>query len=95
MAELLARKSWSNASAFIEMNVETGDVRVYGKFYSYDGYRRVSCDGPRTNWFKRVPQELMDEAKKVSWCDEKSQELEDFCNEVWQEAKQLEPWFEY
>ena len=95
MDVLLARKNWSNASAFISMNPETGSVYVYGKFYEDDGWRRRGYGGPSTDVLGTVPPHLMDEAKNLGWNTPRSQELDAFCEQTFEKAKEVEPWFKY
>ena len=92
---LLARKDWSNAAAFIEMNPENNEVRVYGKFYMEDGWRRRGFGGPITETLGTVPPELQEQAKNRGWREPMSPELASFCKEIWQKAKEVEPWFKY
>ncbi len=92
---LLARKDWSNAAAFIEMFSENGNVRVYGKFYMEDGWRRRGYGGPITETLGTVPSELMNETKNRGWRDPMSPELAKFCEDIFAKAKKVEPWFKY
>lgn len=92
---LIARNDWSNAAAFIEFNPENGKVRVYGKFYMDDGWRRRGYGGPVTEWLAEMPAALQEEAKKIGWRDQKSPELAKFCQDIWKKAKEVEPWFKY
>lgn len=92
---LLARKSWSNAAAFLAMNPENGKVFVYGKFYMEEGFRRRGYGGPATETLDTVPAHLFEEAKQNSWNTPMSQELAAFCEKVFAKAKEEEPWFKY
>lgn len=92
---LLAKKSWSNASAFVAMNPTTGAVHVYGKFYEEDGWRRRGFGGPTTEVLDTVPAHLLEEAKKMGWNTPRSQALAAFCEQVFAKAKEVEPWFKY
>lgn len=94
MAEIyVARKAFGqNAAAFIILNKENQKVSVHGKFY--DGFR-AHC-GPELNDIAPVPENLLAEIeKRGTWRAAKSPELEAFCNEIWQTAKQKEAWFDY
>lgn len=88
---LIARKDWSNAAAFIELNKENGEVKVYGKFYM----DRRGYEGPSTEVLAVMPADLLAEAKQKSWTDKKSKELASYCKNIWQKAKEVEPWFKY
>lgn len=94
---LLAKKSWSNACAFVSMNPETGSVHVYGTFRDTDGYRHRSHGGPITEILGIVPENLMLEAKEDGrcWGTAKSPELSEFCEKIFAKAKEVEPWFGY
>lgn len=92
---LIARKDWSNAAAFIECNPENGKVRVYGKFYMDEGWRRRGYGGPITEILGTVPSELLAEAKKIGWRDQKTPQLAAFCEDIFTKAKEVEPWFGY
>ncbi|MBP5698854.1 MAG: hypothetical protein J6W96_04955 [Alphaproteobacteria bacterium] len=95
---LVARKKWSNAAAFIELNPKNGEVRVYGKFYDNGrGY-----GGPSTEILGIMPKSLIKEAKKLAegrvfWNPREAMqpELAAFCDEIWTKAKEVEPWFKY
>lgn len=92
---ILARKNWSNATAFVAMNPENGNVHVYGKFYEDDGWRRRGYGGPSTDVLGTVPPHLIDEAQNLGWNAPRSQELASFCENIFAEAKKVEPWFGY
>lgn len=92
---LLARKVWSNAAAFVAMNPTTGEVHVYGKFYETDGWRHRGFGGPSTEVLGTVPEDLLEEARTMSWASPRSQELAIFCQKIFAKAKEVEPWFRY
>lgn len=88
---LIARKNWGNAAAFVSVNPENGNTYVYGKFY--DGGRGFG--GPSTKVLATMPPHLLAEAKNLGWREPRSQELASFCEQVFAEAKKVEPWFKY
>ncbi|MBE6443067.1 MAG: hypothetical protein E7020_00155 [Alphaproteobacteria bacterium] len=95
---IIARKSWKNAAmknaaAFIKM-MPNGKVYVTGKVF--EGFR--ASPGPETGVITEMPHLLTYEVKapSFSWTTpRKSPELEAFCNEVWQKAKEANSWFDY
>ena len=101
---LVARKDWSNAAAFIQLNPQNGEIIVYGKFYEDDGRRRRSYSGPDTDVLAIMPPSLIEEAQHLqenrrTWRPMSSVEASDyflaFCEAVWEKAKEKEPWFKY
>lgn len=90
MSKIIARKNFSNAVAFIEVD-ECGNCRVYGKFF--DNGRGHS--GPCTDTLLTLPSDLLDEVKTLSMSSPKSQKLSAFCQIIWAKAKEAEPWFRY
>lgn len=84
----VAKKNWSNASAFITMN--NGEISVHGKFM--DGCRNYP--GPEVNNLMHVPGDLAKEiVQRQNWDAPMSSELEAFCMEVWKKAQQECGWF--
>lgn len=78
------------AVAFIEF-FPHGKVQVYGKFY--DGFR--GHRGPETGMIAEVPYNLLEEVRRTTWQqNNKSPELQAWCNEVWAKAKEIDNWFE-
>lgn len=95
---LIAKKSWSNASAFIEVDPQSRVVVVYGKFYEDDGWRRRGYGGPSVHIPELLPQTLVEEVvNRGTWAcsTPMSDELSVFCEKAWKKAKELEPWFAY
>ncbi len=79
-----------NAAAFIEF-FPCGKVQVYGKFY--DGFR--GHRGPETGMIAEVPYELLQEVRSTTWQqNNKSSELKNWCEKIWQQAKEMDNWFE-
>ncbi len=78
------------AAAFIEF-FHHGKVRVYGKFYN--GFK--GNIGPVTEMIAEVPNNLLEEVRRTTWQqNNKSPELQAWCNEVWAKAKKIDDWFE-
>lgn len=90
MSNLIAKKVWRNASAFIKVD-EQGNCSVYGKFY--DGNR--GYPGPATGTLCTLPPDLLEEAQTLNFLSPHSRELETVIQEVWRLAKEQEPWFTY
>lgn len=86
----LARRYWPNASATLIMN-EDGFVFVEGQYRA--GY--VTCLGPVTPLIARVDITLRHEAKTMRCNKFSNLALEEFCDEVFEEAKLLDHWFAY
>lgn len=90
MANLIAKKTWRNAAAFIKVD-ENGNCRVYGKFYDEGrGY-----PGPETGILKKLSPELLEEAQTLNFLSPRSSEMEKNIKEIWAMAKEQEPWFKY
>ena len=78
------------AAAFIEF-FPCGKVQVYGKFYD-NGRGNI---GPVTGMIAEVPNNLLEEVRRTTWQKgNKSPELQAWCNDVWQQAKKFDDWFE-
>ena len=93
---LIAQKRWRNAAAFIEVNTESGEVTVYGKFYTDDGIRRRSYPGPQTPILDVMSGSLLEEVRGLmSTFSKKSDELEKYISKIWKTAQEVEPWFSY
>jgi len=93
MGNLIARKNWSNAAAFISMDERTKSVCVYGKFYDDRG---KGVPGPSTGTLEVLPKELLEEVEaRGGWNAPMSANLAEFCNKIWAKAKEEEPWFRY
>lgn len=90
MANLIAKKTWRNAAAFIKVD-EQGNCSVYGKFY--DDNR--GHFGPATGTLKTLSPELFEEAQTLNFLSPRSPELEKVVQEIWELAKKEEPWFSY
>ena len=88
---LIARKDWANAAAFIELNKENGEVRVYSKFYK----DRQEYEGPTTDVLAVMSGDLFSEAKHKSWTDKKSKKLASYCKDIWLQAQESNSWFGY
>ena len=99
-SKLIDKKSYYhngelNAVAFIEF-FPSGKVQVYGKFYEYYDFRRKSHDGPSTGIIAEVPGELLQEVQSTTWQKGfKSPELKAWCDKIWQQAKEINDWFEH
>lgn len=93
---LIARKQWKNAVAFIEVDENSGETWVYGKFYEDDSIRRRGYPGPQTPVLAVMPEELLQEASSLSsYFAPKSQDLTEFIERIWLQAKNTESWFDY
>jgi hypothetical protein len=86
----LARRSWHNASAAVTME-ENGNVFVTGVYR--DGY--TEHQGPITPIIGNVDSDLRAEAKRMRCNQFESLEMEEFCDDIFEEAHTLNPWFEY
>ena len=94
--KLIAQKQWKNAVAFIEVDENSGEVWVYGKFYEDDSCRRRGFPGPKTPVLAVMPEEILQETHSLSsYLSPKSQDLSDFIERIWLQAKNAEPWFDY
>ena len=85
---IIASRSWSNAKAFIEIN-ENNEISVYGKFY--DGGR--GFPGPEVKNLGFLPAHLAEELKLAP--NERSDEFQAFCEEIWQKVQEQDSWFSY
>lgn len=90
MKNLIDKKTWLNAAAFISVD-EFGNCKVYGKFY--DGNR--GHEGPETGILKKLSPELTKEAQTLNFLSPHSSEMEKTIKEIWNMAKEQEPWFKY
>jgi hypothetical protein len=86
---VLARRQWKNASAAVTME-ENGNVFVTGKYY--DGY--TEYQGPVTSTVGQVPSHLRAEAKRMRCNQFESLEMEEFCDDMFEEARMFDHWFE-
>ena len=95
---LIAKKNWSNASAFIEVDPQSRVVAIYGKFYEDDGWRRRGYPGPYVQMDMLLDENLIEEVELRGSCactSQMSDELQAFIDKVWDEARKKEPWFAY
>lgn len=89
MEKLIAKKSWSNAVAFIKAD-ENGRVSVRAKFS--DGRRWH--EGPEVRDIAVVPENLKDEVNALTTrTEEMSCELKEFCLNIWTKVRETNSWF--
>ena len=97
----IEKKTWKNAEAFIEVNPETLEVKVYGKFHDGGGF-----PGPSTGVLGTIPANLFEQAsylmksgQRLFWMPipktEEYAELRAFCDNIYAKAKAENPWFSY
>ena len=93
--EIIARKTWANAKAFINVNLHTREIEVYGKFY--DNGR--GFPGPSTILKYPMPFHILDDVKEhleKGWpMGSQSEQLADYIQKIWIDAKAEEDWFTY
>ncbi len=75
----------------MEIDTQTGEVSVYGRYYKEDEER----DEPSTAPLATLPLQLLAEAKKKNYMDILSEPLDQFFFEVWNKAAKTNPWFNY
>ena len=94
-SEIIARKTWSNAKAFIYVNMFTREIRVESKFYD-DGRAH---HGPTVTLKYPVPFHILDDIKEHlenGWpMGSQSEQLADYIKKIWKDAQEQENWFTY
>jgi hypothetical protein len=94
-SEIIARKTWSNAKAFIYVNMFTREIRVESKFYD-DGRAH---HGPTVTLKYPIPFHILDDVKEHlenGWkIGSQSEQLADYIQKIWIDAKAEEDWFTY
>lgn len=87
----VAYKRWGNAWAFIVL--EGRQISVIGCIYTSDNRFRK---GPSVTIGEIPDDELFNEIHERSCMyDTKSPKLEAYVQQVWQQAKETEPWYNY
>ena len=94
-SEIIARKSWKNAKAFITVDFYTKKIEVSSKFYD-DGRAH---SGPSTTLPYTMPQYILDDIKEHienRWpMGSQSQQLAEYIQKIWIDAQAQENWFTY
>ena len=95
--ENIERKLWNNNAAFIEVDPNTLEVKVYGKFQDGSWF-----SGPSTGVLGKIPEHLFNQAKgmvRLFWSPipetEEYAELRAFCADIYEKAKKANSWFSY
>ena len=94
-SEIIARKTWSNAKAYIYVNLFTREITVESKFY--DGGR--AHHGPTVPIKYPAPFHILDDIKEHlenGWpVGSQSEQLADYIQKIWIDAKAQEDLFTY
>ena len=94
-SEIIARKTWANAKAFIYVNMFTREISVESKFY--DGGR--AHHGPTVKLKYPAPFHIIDDIKEHienGWqMGSQSEQLAYYIQKIWTDAKAQEDLFGY